>query len=186
MSIKLVKKLRACSSTCWSVLSDPDGPTGFRRHLKSHCFSLAFNGKWSSHVKQRAQGTRRWGLTEVGNGPEGVYRLHSRLGVWGSVISSPVGSQLCALWRQRRLVLTQVLGRLNYFMSNRTSNNLTNFVLLLNYLITLHYVECRFVHLRSLPASSMLTNDTYRFKKLLKSHLFHTAFWHLLAPLDNL
>ena len=38
----------------------------------------------------------------------------------------------------------------------------------------------------SLPASIKLTTDTNRFKKLLKAHLFHIAFWHLLAPLDNL
>ena len=40
----------------------------------------------------------------------------------------------------------------------------------------------------SLPASIKLTTDTNRFKKqkLLKAHLFHIAFWHLLAPLNNL
>ena len=37
----------------------------------------------------------------------------------------------------------------------------------------------------SLPASIKLTTDINRFKKLLKAHLFHIAFWHLLAPLDN-
>ena len=38
----------------------------------------------------------------------------------------------------------------------------------------------------SLLASIKLTTDTNRFKKLLKAHLFHIAFWHLLAPLDHL
>ena len=33
----------------------------------------------------------------------------------------------------------------------------------------------------SLPASIKLTTDTNIFKKLLKSHLFHIAFWHFLS-----
>ena len=37
----------------------------------------------------------------------------------------------------------------------------------------------------SLPASIKLTTDTNRFKKLLKAHLFHITFWHLLAPLGQ-
>jgi len=33
----------------------------------------------------------------------------------------------------------------------------------------------------SLPASIKLTTDTNRFKKLLKAHLFHIAFWHFVS-----
>ena len=33
----------------------------------------------------------------------------------------------------------------------------------------------------SLPASIKLTTDTSRFKNLLKSHLFHLAFWHFVS-----
>ena len=37
-----------------------------------------------------------------------------------------------------------------------------------------------------LTVLSFISTDTNRFKNLLKTHLFHLAFWHLLAPLDIL
>ena len=46
-------------------------------------------------------------------------------------------------WHQHRLVLTQVLEQLNHFYE-KTSNNLTNFVWLLNYLTTLRHAVCCF------------------------------------------
>jgi len=38
----------------------------------------------------------------------------------------------------------------------------------------------------SLPVSIKLNNNTNRLLNLLKTHLFHLAFWRLLAPLNNL
>ena len=53
------------------------------------------------------------------------------------------------------------------------------------------FAECCFSHAgpaacNSLPDSIQLTTDTDRFLNLLKTHLFHLTFWHLLAPVDIL
>ena len=53
-------------------------------------------------------------------------RIRSFSGPGAMVPKEPWLSQLWALWRRHRLVLTQVLGRLNHFYE-QLLNNMTNF-----------------------------------------------------------
>jgi len=55
-----------------------------------------------------------------------------------------------------------------------------------SYLTALGFSQAAPAAWKFLPDSIRLTTDANRFKNILKTHLFHLAFWYLLATLDNL